>query len=196
MYFVCFVVQLFFVSLTREASAQGRFEAAAQLTFVHSGEFDSVDTGIGARLSWRVTDLVGADAEINAYPSNFPEGTAFSRKRSEGLFGLTAGPRLGRVRPFGKLRPGFVTFHGQPVACILIFPPPLSCQLAAGRTVFALDIGGGVDVFTDGPLIVRLDAGDRMLKYPGPAFRSGGRSTQDAFFSHDLRVSVGAGIGF
>ena len=29
-----------------------------------------------------------------------------------------------------------------PIACIRIFPPPLSCQLAEGRTVMALDLVG------------------------------------------------------
>lgn len=191
-----FVVHMFFVSSIRDASAQDRFQAAAQFVFVQSSEFDSGDTGIGARLSWLATGMLAADAEINVYPGSFPDGSAFSRKRAEGLFGVTAGPRLGRVRPFAKLRPGFVAFRGQPVACILIFPPPLSCQLAAGRTVFALDIGGGIDVFTEAPFVVRFDVGDRLLRYPGPSFRGGGRPVQDAFFSHDLRLSVGAGVGF
>ena len=196
MFFVSFLVEIFVVSSTREASAQDRFEAAAQFTFAHSSEFGSTDAGIGARLSWQATEAVGADAEIDVYPGNFPERSAVSRKRVEGLFGLTAGLRLGRARPFVKLRPGFVTFRGQPVVCILIFPPPLSCELAAGRSVFALDLGGGVDLFTGGRGVVRIDAGDRMLKYPGPSFRGGGRTAQDAFFSHDLRVSVGAGVRF
>ena len=33
-----------------------------------------------------------------------------------------------------------------PLACITIFPPPLSCELASGRTLMAFDLGGGVDV--------------------------------------------------
>jgi hypothetical protein len=81
------------------------------------------------------------------------------------------------------------------VACILIFPPPLSCTLAAGRTVFALDAGGGVELFVGRRAFIRIDAGDRILKYPGPSFRSG-RATQQSFFSHDVRLSAGAVIRF
>jgi hypothetical protein len=102
---------------------------------------------------------------------------------------------LARVRPFAKLRPGFLAFRGQPVVCILIFPPPLSCVLAAGRTVFALDAGGGVEVFATERTVVRVDVGDRLLKYPGPSFHNG-RATQQSFFSHDVRFSVGAGVRF
>jgi len=193
--FACFVVALVFVPLIGRAAAQ-HFDAGAQVTFAHSGEFDSTDTGIGARLSWRLAEMVAADAEIDVFPESFANRTPFSRRRVEGLFGVIAGPRLGSLRPFAKVRPGFARFRGAPVVCIQIFPPPLSCLLAAGRTLFALDIGGGVDVSTGGPFVVRFDAGDRLLKYPGPSFRGGGRTAQDSFFGHDLRVSVGAGVTF
>jgi len=79
--------------------------------------------------------------------------------------------------------------------CILIFPPPLACQLGE-RRVFALDLGGGVDLFVAPRAFVRIDAGDRLLKYPGPSFRSGGRVAQDDFFSHDFRFTAGAGLTF
>jgi hypothetical protein len=192
--FVFFVVVYVLVSSTA-ARAQGRFEAGAQIVVAHSGEFDANDTGVGARFSWRPVDLVGVEAEMNAYPREFPRPRAFSRSRFEGLFGMTIGPRLGRVRPFAKLRPGFVRFRGEPIACILIFPPPLSCTLAAGRTVFAIDLGGGVELSAGSRTFIRIDAGDRLMRYPGPSFTSG-RVVQDHFFSHDSRISAGAGARF
>jgi hypothetical protein len=101
------------------------------------------------------------------------------------------------VRPFARLRPGFVTFREapQPFACILIFPPPLACVLGAGDTLFALDIGGGVEVFTTRRTFLRVDAGDRLLRYPGPVFRDG-TAEEDGFFSHDFRFAVGGGLRF
>jgi hypothetical protein len=196
-FFVSFVVLYVFVLSSAVARAQNRFEAGAQIVAAHSGEFDANDIGIGGRLSWQTTDLVGADAEMNVYPRSFPgnRSGSFSRSRIEGLFGVTVGPRLGSVRPFAMLRPGFVTFRGQPVACILIFPPPLSCVLAEGHTVFALDIGGGIELFAGPRTFIRVDAGDRLMKYPGPSFRDG-RVAQDDFFSHDFRMSAGAGVRF
>jgi hypothetical protein len=195
-FFVSFVVLYVFVFSTT-GRAQNRFEAGAQIVAAHSSEFDANDIGIGGRFAWRATDLVGAEAEMNVYPRRFPanRSAAFSRDRIEGLFGATVGPRLGSIRPFAKLRPGFVTFRGNTIACILIFPPPLSCQLAAGRTVFALDIGGGIELFAGPRTLVRVDAGDRLVKYPGPSFRDG-RVAQDDFFSHDFRMSAGVGVRF
>jgi hypothetical protein len=192
-YIAFFVVFFFFVS-SAAAVAQQRFDAGGQVVFAHSSEFDRGDTGVGGRFAWHPVDPIGAEAEMTFYPGDFPSSGSFSRSRIEGLFGVTVGPRIARVRPFAKLRPGFLTFRGQPVVCILIFPPPLSCQLD-GRTVFALDAGGGVELFATERLIVRVDLGDRLLKYPGPSFRNG-RVAQEPFFSHDVRLSAGAGVRF
>ena len=177
------------------ASAQDRFDAGAHVAVARSSEFDDTDTGIGGWFSWHPVALVGADAEMTIYPASFPNANGFSRSRIEGLFGVTVGPRLPGLRPFGRLRPGFLTFRGQSVVCILIFPPPLSCELAQGRTVFALDLGGGVELFPASRAVIRVDVGDRILKYPGPSFRNG-RATQDSFYSHDFRLSAGAGVRF
>jgi len=177
------------------AIAQERFDAGAHVAVARSNEFDATDTGVGGWFSWHPTGLIGADAEMTVYPSSFPNENGFSRSRIEGLFGATIGPRLAGVRPFARLRPGFLTFRGQPVVCILIFPPPLSCQLAVGRTVLALDLGGGVELFPSSRALVRVDVGDRILKYPGPSFRDG-QTAQGSFYSHDFRVSAGAGVRF
>ena len=186
-----------FVSLVvpAAANAQEHFDAGPHIAVARSSEFDDNDTGVGGWLSWHPLALLGAEAELTVYPASFPNANGFSRSRIEGLFGVTVGPRLPGVRPFARVRPGFLTFRGQPVVCILIFPPPLSCELARGQTLFALDLGGGVELFPGGRAVVRVDVGDRIVKYPGPSFRNG-RATQDSFYSHDLRVAAGAGVRF
>ncbi len=183
-----------------------RFQVAGHVAGAVSSEFDGTDVGFGGRLSWSPTALIGADAEITFYPEDFSgdlaDGVAneppFSGSRIEGLFGVTVGPRLGALRPFAKLRPGFVTFNEapEPIACILIFPPTLRCTLAAGETVFALDYGGGVDVFPTDRTVVRLEVGARALRYPGPVVDSDLRIRDDAFFSHDFRFAIGGGVRF
>jgi hypothetical protein len=194
---ILLAVVLVFASVVapRAAIAQERFDAGAHVAVARSSEFDDTDTGVGGWFSWHPAALVGAEAEMTVYPASFPNGNGFSRSRIEGLFGVTVGPRLPGVRPFARVRPGFLAFRGKPVVCILIFPPPLSCELAGGRTLFALDLGGGVELFPTSRAVIRVDAGDRILKYPGPSFRNG-RATQDSFYSHDFRVSAGAGVRF
>jgi hypothetical protein len=182
----------------QHAFAQSQFHVGLHLATVASSEFDETDLGVGGLLSWRPGGWFGADAELTFYPSDFPDEPAFSASRVEGLFGVTAGPRIGPIRPFVKVRPGFLRFAEapEPFACIAIFPPPLHCQLAAGHTGFALDIGGGIEFETSGRTFVRADAGDRAVRYPGPVIEPGGTVQDDAFFSHDFRFQIGGGVRF
>jgi hypothetical protein len=169
-------------------AAQARnFEVGGQIAIAASDLFGENDVGVGARIAWR-PGLMGIEAELNVYPSNLPSsGVAVSGSRIEALFGATIGPRLGIIRPFARVRPGFVKFQEapEPIACILIFPPPLSCQLAAGRTLFALDLGGGMDVAVGRTTLFRLDIGDRLVRFPAPYA-----------IGHDVRVGIGWAVRF
>jgi hypothetical protein len=185
------------------AGAQVRerpFEVGAQVVGASSGEFDTTDVGIGARLAWNLSSLVGAEAEMSFFPEDLSSdrGPTFSRSRIEGLFGATVGPVIGRIRPFAKVRPGFVMFRGapRPFACVLIFPPPLACSIATGDTVFALDFGGGVEVFPSGWTFIRFDLSDRLMRYHGPVIDADREVRNDAFFGHDLRFAAGGGFRF
>ena len=197
------IIALAAFGLFRPDVAQGqsgpvRFDAGVQIASPRSSQFDAVDVGLGGRLAWHPVGLVGVEAEINVYPGDFPEPHPFSRGRVEGLFGATVGPRIGGVRPFVRARPGFVRFHEAPAPfpCILIYPPPLACVLASGRTPLALDIGGGVEITLGARTFVRVDAGDRLLRYPGPAFGNDRTRHEHAFVSHEFRFAAGAGVRF
>jgi len=175
-------------------SSPSRFEVGAQLSTAVWNEFDETDIGVGGRFAWHPIGTVGIEAEINVYPEEF----AFSSSRVEGLFGVTVGPRFDRVRPFAKLRSGFLTVGDapRPFACVLIYPPPLSCELASGRTLATFDLGGGVEVSLTPRTFVRLDAGDRLVKYPGPVIDRDRVVQDDSFFGHDFRFAIGAGLRF
>jgi hypothetical protein len=174
------------------------FQAGAQVATIASGEFDSTDVGIGGRVSWHPFSLVGFEGEFTFYPGDFADAPAFSASRFEGLFGATVGPRLGAVRPFAKVRPGFVSFSEapEPFACILIFPPPLNCAMASGPTLFALDVGGGIEWFPSSGTFVRVDVGDRVIRYLSPTIDNDGTVQDNDFFGHDFRFTVGGGFRF
>ena len=163
-----------------------------------SGEFDATDVGVGGRAAWHPIALVGVEGEVTWYPGDFDRDPAFSSHRVETLVGATIGPAIGRFRPFAKVRPGFVAFGEapRPFACILIFPPPLRCALAGGRTLFALDVGGGVEWLSSGRTFVRADAGDRIVRYPGPVFGADREIHRESFSGHDFRMSISAGMRF
>lgn len=186
--------------LTGRAFAQssaGSFQLGAQFTTARSGQFDSTELGIGGRVSWHPLAMLGIESEIDLYPADFPgDSVPFSASRLEGLFGVTAGPRLARTRPFAKIRAGFLRYS-QPTesfACIAIFPPPLSCLMASGETRAIFDVGGGVEIFTTGRTFFRVDAGDRMVRLPAPTLVEGFTLRDKEFFSHDFRLSLGGGL--
>lgn len=180
------------------APTSGALDIGVSIPIEQIGELDSHDTGIGVRAGWALSRMFTVEGELGFYPSDIPSTTPVTSSRTEGLFGVTAGPTLARWRPFARVRPGFlrVASAPAPLACILIFPPPLSCSLAGGQTLFALDFGGGLEVLTPARTYVRVDVGDRMLKYPGPALDRGGATHDGDFYKHDLRVAFGAGWRF
>src|SRR6185503_1206966 len=125
-------------ALPAGAQPAPRFEAAVHVAAAALPQFEGSDVGIGGRLAWHADDLLTFEGELTLFPGEYPDSAVpFSRRRVEGLFGVTAGVRFGKLRPFAKFRAGFLDVQAaaQPFPCILIFPPPLSCTLAGGRTL-------------------------------------------------------------
>jgi hypothetical protein len=176
------------------------FGAGVHFATAQWSEFDGNDPGVGARFTWMPSSLAGIDADVTWYPRDFPPDSAmpFSGGRIEGLFGVTIGPRLNAMRPFVKAGAGFLNVAATPrgFACIAIFPPPLACALAGGRTLPAYEIGGGIDVTATPRTFVRVDLGDRILKYPGPTLRPDFSLNEDGFHGHAIRLTIGGGVRF
>ncbi len=180
------------------AQNQSAFDLAGQLVMARIGQLDVTDIGVSGRVAWRPSPIVGIEAELGVFPADAPRRVALTSSRVEIAVGATAGRVIGRLRPFASLRTGAVRFAEapQPVACILIFPPPLSCQIAAGYSGWMLELGGGVEINVSPRNFLRVDVGDRMIRYPGPSFNRDREIHDSAFFGHDLRVAVGSGWRF
>lgn len=171
----------------------------AHVTSSKWSEFDSADNGFGGRISFKPISLIGIEADVAWYPGEYePDGVAFSRNRTEGLLGITVGPKIDRIRPFAKVAAGFLKVGATPgaFACIAIFPPPLNCSLASGDTLQAYEIGGGIEFDASRRFFIRGDIADRILKYPGPTFDSNFDIKEDGFFGHAVRFTLGAGVRF
>jgi len=176
------------------------FEAAAHVSISQWSEFDGHDIGVGGQFTFKPLPLIGLEAGVTWYPGDFPPDTvtSFSGQRLEGLFGVTVGPRLGRLRPFVKGAAGFLDIGATPrvFACVTIFPPPLACALAGGMTLPTYEVGGGVEVDASRSTFIRADISDRILKYPGPAFDSNFERHDEAFFGGAVRLTLGGGFRF
>ena len=195
-----FVLLLSLPLIASPAAAQAsdpRFDASVHVNWATSGQFDTTTVGVGGRFAWYPLSPLGLEAEVAFYPADWPDRPAFSSGQQEALFGATLGPRLGPLRPFGKVRAGALRLaEGQaPLVCILIFPPPLSCQLAIGDTLPALDFGGGLE-FGTRRAFLRADVSDRMVRYPGPVIDQDLTVHDSPFWSHDLRIGLGVGVRF
>jgi len=182
------------------ASAQS-MRAGVHLSSARWSEFDGIDKGIGGRVSWMPVPLVGVEGELTWYPKEFAPDSAvpFSRRRVEGLFGATVGPRVGRWRPFARAAAGFLKVGATSgaFACIAIFPPPLPCVLAGGQTLPAYEIGGGLELdFAAAPIFMRADFADRILKYPGPTLNQDFTRNDEGFLGHAFHFTIAAGIRF
>jgi hypothetical protein len=192
-----FVVVLVLGIGAAEVRAQS-FAASVEFASSKWSEFEGSDIGIGGRFSVMAGSLVGLDAEAVWYPSEFTEQVSFSRNRFEGLFGVTVGPRLNRVRPFAKAAAGFLKVGATPgaFACIAIFPPPLACRLAGGETLPAYEFGGGIEITATPRTFVRADLTDRVLKYPGPTLGDNFERRDEGFLGHAVRITLAAGLRF
>jgi hypothetical protein len=136
-------------------------------TVTTTSEGQKAEPGFGARIGYNFTENVALEAEGNFFPRERELGGG---RRSQGLFGIKAGKRFEQVGLFVKARPGFVHFsegdlqQRPDTACIAIFPPPIACFEAKGRTDFALDVGGVFEYYPSRRTIIRFDAGDTIIR--------------------------------
>jgi hypothetical protein len=173
-------------------------EVGGHVDVLRLSELSSTDAGVGPDVAWRFSPSLAIDGSLTWYPSASTAGSSQHQQRTLGLAGVRTGVTAGSVDLFARARGGFLRFGSQPASvCILIFPTPLSCQLAAGYTAFAADIGGGASValIPSGRLRASVGAGDLMVRYGLQALRPNGATT-DGFISHNLLVTIGAAWQF
>jgi hypothetical protein len=141
----------------------GPLPCPVTVTFADNRE---TEPGFGGRFGYNFTRYLALEAEGNFFPRDRElEGG----RKTQGLFGVKVGKRMDRVGIFGKARPGFVRFQKgdlQPIGvCTATFPPPVSCFKTVGRTDFAFDVGGVVELYPTKHTIIRFDAGDTIIRF-------------------------------
>ena len=169
----------------------------------------ATEPGFGARIGYNLTRDVTLEAEGNFFPRerDLDDNDFNGGRKFQGLFGIKAGRRFESVGVFAKARPGFVHFNEGDFGpsgnvCVAVFPPPAGCFEARGRTDFAFDVGGVVELYPSARSIIRLDAGDTILRtsrhnVPIEVPTRGviiGSSPRDT--THNFQGSLGIGFRF
>jgi hypothetical protein len=188
-FFVLAAVTLSLMVASQNAQAQSRseiptVEVGAQYTLLRINGFgpnDATDSGVGARLTYNISENLGVEGEVNFFPQgriNFANiSSTLDSNRMQGLFGAKIGKRGERAGIFAKVRPGFMRFsEGTP-----------SLGTASSETQFALDYGGVVELYPVRAFALRFDVGDTLIRYSNFA---------NPFFTHNLQISTGVALRF
>lgn len=182
------------VSTAAPAGAQPRrpFQAELLLSGVRLQAFDAeTDVGAGLRVGYRIAHAFSVEAELEHDPGELGR-PPFSASRTAGFLRARAGMRRSKWGLFASAGPGLVRFGKAPgpVVCIAVFPPPLECQLASGRTLLALGLGAALEVYATERILFRLDLEARLLRYPEPAF------LRDGSWDGNPRLALALGVRF
>lgn len=141
-------------------------------TFVAGADQRGTEPGFGGRVGYNFNRYLAAEAEFNFFPREraLNDAKFTGGRKLQGLFGVKLGRRSEHFGLFAKARPGFVRFKDGDLqfpangGCVLIFPPPLACFESVGRTDFAFDVGGVVELYASRHAVIRFDAGDTVLR--------------------------------
>jgi hypothetical protein len=190
---------------TASAAAQpadGNVEVGGHFAALRLSQFDTTDAGVGLHAMWPIVTGLAVDGALTWFPGDdeFDADSFSAQSRMLGLAGLRVGTDLGRVMVYGRGRAGLLRFAEQDnVACIAIFPVPLSCRLATGHTAFAGDLGAGASLGlgSDDRLQLRLEASDLIVRYDVDIeVRRPNGEVSDGFVGHNLLVQIGLGWRF
>jgi hypothetical protein len=187
-----------------DASAQqrSRVEVGGQLSVFRFGEVDATRAGLGGRLGYDLTDWLTVEGEGTFFPNDnisVPSSSltpslrvTYVRRRAEVFGGVKIGRRGERLGVFAKARPGMtrvsdggVRCEGPECAFILLARPTY-------RTEFAMDLGGGIELFPTPRTVARVEFGDTMIRHRSfapPCFPS-------SCTSHNFATRVGLGLRF
>ncbi|HEY0080802.1 MAG TPA: outer membrane beta-barrel protein [Pyrinomonadaceae bacterium] len=163
--------------------------------------------GVGARLTYNLTDNIAVEGELNIQPERDRSFSA-GGDLLQGQFGVKAGKRYEKFGIYAKARPGFVSLSnvGEVIGFDTITDPAGIFVVPVLRfdreTYFSTDLGGVLELYPSRRILARFDIGDTIIRYnsrttavigppASPTF-----FTRSATFKHNFQFSAGIGFRF
>jgi hypothetical protein len=169
-----------------------------------------IEPGFGGRVAYNLTENFALEAEVNFFPRDRFRNFRVGGRAVQGLFGAKFGKRYKRFGIFGKARPGFISFSegfSELIPSGTVFDPAAQLNFRTQRlTHFAADLGGVLEYYASRRVLLRLDAGDTIIRYgpttinsffllPGQPFVPSPQ-TLPGEVRHNFQLSTGIGFRF
>ncbi|HEV8484905.1 MAG TPA: outer membrane beta-barrel protein [Blastocatellia bacterium] len=186
------VVASLLLVCSAQAQDQKKFEAGMQFSMLREGNgvfnfgptqilanprVDRTPLGFGGRIGYNINRFWSLEVEANVFPEQnrldlgdivcCANGTVIDGRIVEGLAGTKIGLRKGKLGIYGRLRPGFLHFSRSLGDCTPIPGIGPQCSFDKGRTDFALDVGGTVELHISERWFMRSDVGDIIQRFSG-----------------------------
>jgi hypothetical protein len=173
-----------------------RAEVGVFYTGVSLEGFRETVNGLGGRFGYNFNKNLALDAEFSFFPEAHL-GNRQTGQKTQAFAGVRAGARSRYVGLFAKARPG-VMFIGEVTSGFDCNGTSFGRTCRPNHNNFALDVGGVLELYPSGRAIVRLDAGDTIVRIReargGTGVLFGGTGAGDT--THNFQFSAGFGYRF
>ena len=172
-----------------------RAEVGVLYTGVKLEGFGETVNGLGGRFGYNFNKNLALDAEFSFFPEARLGNRQFGQK-TQALVGVKAGTRTRYVGVFAKARPG-VMFIGEVTSGFDCNGTGFGRTCRPNHNNLAVDVGGVLELYPSGRAIVRLDAGDTIVRIRNAnlgILPGGPTATSD--ITHSFQFSVGFGYRF
>ena len=172
-----------------------RAEVGVLYTGVNLEGFGETVNGLGGRFGYNFNKNLALDTEFSFFPEARLGNRQFGQK-TQAFAGIRAGARSRYVGLFAKARPG-VMFIGEVTSGFNCNSTSFGQTCRPSHNNLALDVGGVLELYPSRHAIVRLDAGDTIVRIRNAnlgILTGGPTATSD--ITHSFQFSVGFGYRF
>ena len=171
-----------------------RAEVGVLYTGVNLEGFGETVNGLGGRFGYNFNKHLALDSEFSFFPETHLGNRQFGQK-TQALVGVKAGTRTRYVGVFAKARPG-VMFIGEVTSGLNCNGTSFGQTCRPSHNNFALDAGGVLELYPSARTIVRLDAGDTIVRIRNATAGVIGSPVVTNDTTHNFQFSVGFGYRF